>query len=134
MSTPSPGRISLPAAKPYQLTIHNEEHFPPDHPAQLVFSEDAVTKSWTASFSVRSVMLTELHCPVTQIEENQYQFEFTLPNPTADQQKAGYIKGTYIFKFDPPGTDPIEFGGSVDDPWPDQAEDNWTAEGRPPDE
>jgi hypothetical protein len=81
---------------------------------------------------VPSVILTELNCPVTQIDENQYQFEFTLLNPTPDQHRAGYIKGSYIFKFHPPGTNPIEFHGSLDDPWPDETEDNWTAEGRPP--
>lgn len=136
MSTPSPaGRISLPRAKPYQITIDNVEHYPPGHPGQLVFSEDEAKKSWIASFSVPDVGLTELDNHVKVLEDGQYEFRFTLKNPTLDQQNAGYIKGEYIFKFVPPGTDPAQFGGSVNDPWkdPDQGEDNWTAEGRPPD-
>jgi len=136
MSTPSPaGRISLPAAKPYRVTILNEEHYPPGHPAQLVFSEDQAAQSWIASFSVPNVGLTELDSNVKEIEDGQYEFRFTLNNPTLDQKNAGYIKGAYIFTFDPPGTNPAEFGGTVNDPWkkPDEGEDNWTAEGRPPD-
>lgn len=134
MSTPSPaGRISLPDAKPYLVTIENTERYPAGHPALLVFKEHAATKSWTASFSVPSLRLPEQKGAVTRLENGQYTFEFTLHKPTEDQQKAGYIKGTYIFSFIPPGTDPIQFGGSVNDPWPGEAEDNWTAEGRPPD-
>ena len=61
MSTPSPaGRISLPKAKLYRVTILDEEHYPPGHPAQLVFSEDEDAQSWIASFSVPNVLLTEL--------------------------------------------------------------------------
>ena len=133
MSTPSPaGRISLPKARPYQVKIENTEHYRAGHPALLVFEEHAATKNWTASFSVPSVRLTEPKCAVTQLENGQYTFEFTLHKPTEEQQKAGYIKGTYIFSFVPPGPDPIEFGGGVNDPWPGEAEDNWTAEDRPP--
>lgn len=137
MSTPSPaGRISLPKARPYRVTILNEEHYPPGHPGQLVFSEDEAAKTWTASFSVPNVELTELDNNVKVLEDGQYLFEFRLNNPTLDQQNAGYIKGAYIFKFKPPGTDPDEFGGTVNDPWKrlDQEEDNWTAQGRGPDE
>jgi hypothetical protein len=135
MSTPSPaGRISLPAGKRYQVTILNEEHYPSGHPAQLVFSEDKAKKSWIASFSVPNVLLTELDSNVKVLEDGQYEFRFTLNNPTLDQKNAGYIKGAYIFKFHPPGPDPAGFGGRVNDPWkkPDETEDNWTAEGRPP--
>ena len=135
MSTPSPaGRISLPKARPYQVTIDNTEHYPAGHPALLVFSEDEVASTWTASFSVPSLRLTELNCAVTKLENGQYTFEFTLHKPTEDQQKAGYKKGTYIFSFVPPGTDPIEFGGGINDPWPGEAEDNWTASGTGQDE
>ena len=136
MSTPSPARITLPKAKLYRVTIDNEEHYPPGHPGQLVFSEDQAAQSWTASFSVPNVELTELNNNVKVLENGQYQFDFRLNNPTPDQQNAGYIKGAYIFTFDPPGSDPSQFGGTVNDPWkqPDQAEDNWTAEGQGPDQ
>ena len=64
MSTPSPaGRISLPKAKLYRVTILNPEHYPPGHRAQLVFSEDEAALKWTASFSVPNVLLTELDQP-----------------------------------------------------------------------
>lgn len=134
MSTPGPARISLPAGKAYRVTILNEKHYPPGHPAQLVFSEDPAAQSWIASFSVPNVGLTELNCNVKEIE-GQYEFRFTLNNPTTDQKNAGYIKGAYIFTFAPP-TNPSQFGGTVNDPWkkPDDAEDNWTAEGHGPDE
>ena len=136
MSTPSPARITLPKAKLYRVTIHNEARYPPGHPAQLVFSEDPAAQSWTASFSVPNVLLTELDSNVKQIEDGRYEFRFTLNNPTPDQKNAGYIKGAYIFRFMPPGTDPTEFGGTVNDPWkqPGDAEDNWTAEGHGPDQ
>lgn len=136
MSTPSPARITLPKAKPYRVTILNEEHYPPGHPAQLVFSEDQAAASWTASFSVPNLELTELDNQVKEVDASKYQFQFRLNNPTLEQQNAGYIKGAYIFTFDPPGTDPSEFGGTVNDPWknPDDAEDNWTAEGQGPDQ
>lgn len=136
MSTPSPGRISLPADKAYRVTILNEDHYPPGHPAQLVFSKDEAAQSWIASFSVPDVLLTELDSNVKEIEDGQYEFRFTLNNPTQKQQDAGYIKGAYIFKFNPPGTNPTGFGGTVHDPWkkPEEGEDNWTAEGRPPED
>ena len=135
MSTPSPGRISLPAAKPYRVTI-DSENYPNGFPAQLVFSEDVAAQSWNANFSVANIELTELNCPVTQQDDGEYQFEFRIDNPTPEQRNAGYIKGTYIFQFPPPGTAPRSFGGTVNDPWkkPDQAEDNWTAEGQGPEE
>ena len=135
MPKPSPARISLPKGKLYQVTIDNEEHYPPGHPAQLVFSEDQTAQRWIASFSVPDVLLTELDSNVKQLDDGQYEFRFTLNNPTVDQKNAGYIKGAYIFRFDPP-TNPAGFGGTLDDPWkePGDAEDNWTAEGRPPEE
>jgi hypothetical protein len=136
MSTPSPaGRISLPKGRLYRVKILNDKHYPPGHPAQLVFSEDKAAASWTASFSVPNLLLTELNNQVTEID-GQYQFQFRLNNPTLEQQNAGYIKGAYIFKFKPPGTDPTSFGGTVDNPWkePGDTEDNWTAEGHGPDE
>jgi hypothetical protein len=135
MSTPSPARISLPKGKLYRVTILNEEHYPPGHPAQLVFSEDEAALKWTASFSVPNLLLTELNDHVKEIDAGLfYQFKFRLDNPTLDQQNAGYIKGEYIFTFKPPGLDPVGFGGTVNDPWkkPGDAEDNWTAEGHGP--
>ena len=136
MPTPSPARISLPKDKLYRVKILNEEHYPPHHHAQLVFSEDQEAQRWIASFSVPNVLLTDLKCHVKQLEDGQYEFRFTLNDPTLDQKEAGYIKGAYIFRFEPPGTDPVGFGGTVNDPWkkPGDAEDNWTAEGRPPEE
>jgi len=59
---------------------------------------------------------------------------FTLTNVTPAQEKAGYIKGDYIFLFAPPGTNPDSFGGKVSVPWPDETEDNWTAHGTGPEE
>ncbi len=132
MSTPSPaGRISLPIGKRYRVTILNEKHYPPGHPAQLVFSEDHA-KKLIASFSVPNVLLTELDSHLKEID-GQYEFRFTLKDPTLDQKNAGYLKGEYIFTFVPP-TNPAQFGGTVNDPWkkPGDAEDNWTAEDRPP--
>ena len=136
MSTPSPaGRISLPKGRLYRVTIHNVEHYPPGHPAQLVFSEDEAALKWTASFSVPNLLLTELNHHVKEVDAGQfYQFQFRLDTPTLDQHNAGYIKGEYIFTFKPPGPDPVGFGGTVNDPWkkPGDTEDNWTAEGHGP--
>lgn len=138
MSTPSPaGRISLPKGKLYRVTILHDKHYPPGHPAQLVFSEDQAAQKWKASFSVPNVGLTEPNHHVKEIEDGQfYQFKFRLDNPTLDQQNAGYIKGEYIFTFKPPGPDPADFGGTVNNPWKkrDDIEDNWTASGGGPDE
>jgi hypothetical protein len=133
MSTPGPsGRITLPKGKAYDLTI-DSKNFPAGFPASLTFSEDPIKLTWTASYSVPSVFLTELNCPVTQVGE-QYQFTFTLTEVTPDQENAGYIKGAYVFRFAPPGKAPGSFGGTVSVPWPDETEDNWTAHGTGPEE
>ena len=59
-------------------------------------------------------------------------FRFRLNNPTLDQQNAGYIKGEYIFTFQPPGTDPTQFGGTVNDPWKKPDDDRRQLDGRRP--
>jgi hypothetical protein len=132
MSTPHPGpdRITLPKDKAYGVVISS---YPQGFPAQLTFSENPTTLDWIASFSVPSVQLTELDCPIKQSAQ-KYQFEFTIENATARQQEAGYIDGTYIFTFDPPGSNPKTFSGKVNDPRPGNAEDIFTATGGGPEE
>jgi hypothetical protein len=132
MSTPSPQQqhINLPKGKAFTLLI-DDPHYPHDYPAQLTFSQDKDTLKWTASYSVPSVMLTQMNCQISQ-PAAMIQFGFELKDVTEDQRKAGYIVGPYIFSFAPP-QNANKFSGVLNDPRPDQAEDNWTAEGRPPD-
>ena len=132
MSTPHPGadRITLPKDRAYTVVITS---YPQGFPAKLTFSENPTTLDWIASFSVPSVQLTELKCPVKK-SGPQYQFEFKIENATAPQQQAGYIDGKYVFTFDPPGSNPQTFEGVVKDPRMDLAEDIFTASGGGPDE
>lgn len=133
MSTPSPQQqhINLPKDKAFTVRI-DDKNYPPDYPAQLTFSQDTDSLQWTASYSVPSVMLTELNCEISQPAE-KIQFGFELKDVTEDQRKAGYIVGRYAFSFAPP-SNPNKFSGKLMDPRPDQAEDNWTAEGHGPDQ
>lgn len=127
MSTPSPQRITLPEGKEFQVLIESS-HYPADYPAVLTFSQDSVSFEWTADYSVPSVMLTELNCPVSQAG-GMLEFGFDLKGVTDDQKKAGYIDGFYGFSFPPPGGDATQFSGVMKDPRPDQAEDVFTARG-----
>jgi hypothetical protein len=131
MSTPSPEQqhINLPKDKTFTLLI-DDPNYPREYPAQLTFSQDTNSLQWSASYSVPSVMLTQLHCQISQVAAI-LQFRFELKDVTADQRKAGYIVGPYTFSFAPP-RNPNKFSGVLNDPRPEQAEDNWTAEDRPP--
>ena len=126
MSTPSPQRITLPTGKEFEVLI-DSVNYPSDYPGTLTFSQDSVSLEWTAAYSVPSVLLTQLDCPVTQPGQ-QIEFNFDLKGVTEDQKKAGYIDGPYQFTFDPPGG-ANEFSGLMKDPRPDQAEDTFTARG-----
>ena len=132
MSTPSPQQqhINLPKDKAFKVLI-DDPNYPPDYPAVLSFSQDTDSLKWIASYSVPSVMLTQLNCQITQ-PAAQIEFGFELEDVTEDQRKAGYVVGSYSFSFDPP-RNPNKFSGKLIDPRPDQAEDNWTAEGQGPD-
>ena len=130
MSTPSPQQnITLPAGKVFTVTI-DSSNYPSDFPAELTFSQDLVSLEWTAAYSVPSVLLSELNCPVTQ-EGGLIQFGFEMRGVTEDQQKAGYRDGPYAFSFPPPadGRGATHFSGIMRDPRPDQAEDIFTARG-----
>jgi hypothetical protein len=127
MSTPSPEKITLPTGKAFQVVI-NSPNYPDKYPGELSFTKDPVTLEWNASYSVPSVFLTELDCPVTQ-PGRQIQFMFTLKEVTREQEEAGYVVGPYTFTFDPPGGGASQFSGKVKDPRPDQAEDTFTARG-----
>ncbi len=129
MSTPSPQQhISLPKGKVFTLLI-DDPHYPCEYPAQLTFSQDRKTLQWTAAYSVPSVMLSQ-NCQISK-PAAMIEFGFELKDVTEDQRKAGYIVGTYTFSFAPP-VNPNKFSGVLNDPRLDQAEDNWTAEDRPP--
>ena len=132
MSTPSPGTITLPTGKAFEVTIHSI-NYPDKYPGELSFTKDPVTLEWYASYSVPSVELTELNCPVTQ-PGRQIQFMFTLKDVTKGQEAAGYVVGPYTFTFDPPGGGASQFSGQVKDPRPDQAEDTFTARGNEADQ
>lgn len=129
MSTayPKEDRITLPNGKPFGVVISGKD-FPAGFPGLLTFSEDR-----TASYSVPLVKLTALSNPVTQVGK-KYQFEFIVEKATEAQKQAGYIEGPYIFTFDPPGVDPTQFHGDLNDPHsdPDNAEDTFTATGNDP--
>lgn len=127
MSTPSPQRITLPAGRAFNVVI-NSPDYPINYPGELTFSQDKVSSEWTAAYSVPSVMLTELNCPVTQTGQ-KVEFGFTLRRVTDDQKKAGYVSGPYTFSFVPPGSGASEFTGQVNDPRPGQTEDTFTARG-----
>ena len=128
MSTPSPQQnITLPAGKLFTVTI-DSDNYPSDFPAELTFSQDLVSLEWTAAYSVPSVLLSQLNCPVTQ-DAGLLQFGFEMRGVTEDQKKAGYIDGPYAFSFVPPGGVATQFSGMMNDPRPDQAEDNFTARG-----
>lgn len=127
MSTPSPQTISLPKGKAFVVLI-DSPNYPSDYPAELSFSQDSTSLEWIASYSVPSVELTELDCPVTQ-PGPKLEFGFTLEKLTDDQKKAGYVDGEYVFSFIPPGGGATQFSGQVKDPRPNQAEDNFTARG-----
>ena len=132
MSTPSPQQqINLPKGKAFTVLI-DSPNYPREYPGQLSFSQDMETLQWSASYSVPSVMLTELNCQISQTA-GKIEFGFELKDVTEDQRKAGYIDGAYAFSFAPPNN-ANRFSGLLRDPRPDQAEDNWTAEGRPPEE
>lgn len=126
MSTPSPQEIvELPTGKSFNVAIESP-NYPDD--GELVFSRNSTAPHWTAAYSVPSVMLTELNCPVTQAGR-KVEFGFTLNNVTHEQKKAGYLEGPYVFSFDPLHSGTEQFVGKVKDPRPDQAEDNFTARG-----
>ena len=128
MSTPSPQQnITLPAGKLFTVTI-DSPNYPREFPAELTFTQDLVSLEWTAAYSVPSVLLSELNCPVKQ-NAGVLQFGFEMRGVTDDQKKAGYIDGPYAFTFVPPGGLATEFSGMMNDPRPDQAEDNFTARG-----
>ena len=128
MSTPSPQQnITLPAGKLFTVTI-DSANYPPDFPAELTFTQDLVSSEWTAAYSVPSVLLSKANCPVNQ-NGGVIQFGFEMRGVTEDQKKAGYIDGPYAFTFAPPGAVATHFSGMMNDPRPDQAEDNFTARG-----
>src|SRR6185503_3977981 len=127
MSTPSPATITLPTGKTFEVVIHSS-NYSDKNPGELSFIKDPVSLEWTASYSVPSVELTELDCPVTQ-PGRQIEFMFELKDVTREQEQAGYVVGPYTFTFDPPGGGASEFTGQVNDPRPDQAEDTFTARG-----
>lgn len=128
MSTPSPQQnITLPADKLFTVTIEGS-NYPSDFPAELTFTQDPVSLEWTAAYSVPSVLLSKPNRPVTQ-NAGLLQFGFEMRGVTEDQKKAGYIDGPYAFTFVPPGGLATQFSGMMNDPRPDQAEDNFTARG-----
>jgi hypothetical protein len=128
MSTPIPQKtISLPKGKLFTVVI-DSPNYPGDYPAELTFTQDSFSLEWNASYSVPSVLLTELDCQVTQ-PGSKIEFGFRLAKVTDDQRKAGYVSGPYAFSFDPIGSGATHFHGHVKDPRPDQAEDNFTARG-----
>ena len=131
MSTPSPQQnITLPSGKLFTVVIHSS-NYPREFPAELTFTQDPVSLEWTAAYSVPSVLLSKPKRPVTQ-NAGLIQFGFEVKGVTEDQKKAGYIDGPYAFTFVPPGGFATRFSGMMNDPRAEQAEDNWTAEGRPP--
>jgi hypothetical protein len=127
MSTPSPQKITLPKGKVFNVVIHSA-NYPDKNPGELTFSQDSVSLEWTAAYSVPSVLLTELNCPVTE-PGRQIEFGFTLEKATEAQKQAGYIDGPYRFSFDPPGGGATQFSGQLKDPRPGEAEDTFTARG-----
>ncbi len=130
MSTPSPQQnITLPDGKLFTVTI-DSANYPREFPAELTFTEDLVSSGWTAAYSVPSVLLSQLNCPVTQAA-GLIEFGFEMRGVTEDQKKAGYIDGPYVFLFAPPagGASATHFSGMMTDPRPEQAEDNFTARG-----
>ena len=128
MSTPSPQQnITLPGGKLFTVTI-DSSIYPSDFPAELIFTEDPVSLEWTAAYSVPSVSLSHSNRPVTQ-NAGLIQFGFEVKGVTEDQKKAGYIDGPYAFTFVPPGGLATQFSGMMNDPRPEQAEDNFTARG-----
>lgn len=128
MSTPSPQSIiSLPEGKAFEVVIHSP-NYSDKYPGEMTFSQNPLSLEWTAAYSVPSVMLTQLDCPVTQ-PTSKIEFGFTLVEVTEEQREAGYVEGPYQFSFDPPGGSASEFTGLLKDPRPDQAEDTFTAKG-----
>ncbi|MDQ3473584.1 MAG: hypothetical protein M3447_07595 [Acidobacteriota bacterium] len=128
MSTPGPQQnITLPGGKLFTVLI-DSLNYPSDFPAELTFTEDLVSLEWTAAYSVPSVLLSQLNCPVTQAA-GLIEFGFEMRGVTEDQKKAGYIDGPYSFTFVPPGGVATQFSGEMTDPRPEQAEDTFTARG-----
>jgi len=129
MSTPSPREvITLPTKKSFNIIISN---FPDHHPGLMKFAQDPDPFNWTADYSVPSVQLAELKCPVTP-KGKKVEFGFTVKNATEAQKQAGYIDGKYTFSFDPPDEGTTEFFGKVNTPQLDLVEDTFTAKGNEP--
>ena len=128
MSTPSPQSIiRLPEGKAFDVVIQSP-NYPDKYPGQMTFSQNPTSLEWTAAYSVPSVMLTEIDCPITQ-PASKIEFGFRLDDVTDEQREAGYVEGPYQFSFVPPGGSASEFTGTLKDPRPDQAEDTFTAKG-----
>ncbi len=135
MSTPSPANnITLPDTKSYLVKIDSDA-YKNSGPTILSFLAGLDDK-WTAFYNVHNQddkLILEKSIEVTAPTVMEYTFEFELHDPNEQQQEAGYIEGKYVFTFSPPGSDPAEFGGMLNDPRNGDAVDNWNATGVDPD-
>lgn len=130
MSTPSPANnITLPATNSYGVSIDNDA-YKNAGTTTLAFLA-GLNDEWSAHYTVDDqngkTIIEESKLAVTAPTALKYVFQFEMIDPTPAQINAGYIAGKYTFSFDPPGTDPAEFDGTLKDPRPGDEVDDWTA-------